>query len=625
MKNLIGLFWLALISSVFAQSTNLRTSLTNLNVADFQTRAERDLPLGYPSLDASSLVLPWTVFPGFNAAPAGSFWVKSGSAMAIQPGVAFSPDTVTVDNVTIGEFSAGQRGITTLPNYPLILTSGGVGNPNVYIGYNKTLGGGNATYTTHTWSIGPSGNFVFGGGSFTGVLDFNNSNLTEIGVASGSGVSFNFNSGAVTSPGSVSFGGVTGGVIVPNTGTLSNNTHALNTITAGAMFAETLSPNTFADTQTFSVAPVFPSASIPQDRISGLPAELLSLLKLDGTRPMTGNLNAGSNRIINVAAPTADGDAINRLYLQSTITSDTVNSLTATAPLAVSPASPAQGDITISIPEANSGTNGFLSSAKFNEFDNKQGALTAQLPLFLDVNQIGINTANTSTTGALTAADWNRFDDVITNLQDGYIWRGSGGGLEAVPYSPANTFLGGITASIPPSVPYASNNSTPGLLVFFYTIPANSLAVGSVIKITVIGRYGFSGNSGTPLGSESYLQAAIGIEGNPIAISLANSPVALYGQETFGNPVFVLEWTMTFRSIGPSASGAAVGKFELINRDLPIASISKPYSRADAFFAVPTSPAVNTQVDNTFSVRLRNAKSNALDQFQVDQAFITVN
>ena len=39
--------------------------------------------------------------------------------------------------------------------------------------------------------------------------------------------------------------------------------------------------------------------------------------KADGSVPMTGNLNAGEHKIINVAAPTADGDAANKAYVDS--------------------------------------------------------------------------------------------------------------------------------------------------------------------------------------------------------------------------------------------------------------------------------------------------------------------
>ena len=39
--------------------------------------------------------------------------------------------------------------------------------------------------------------------------------------------------------------------------------------------------------------------------------------KADGSVPMTGDLNAGEHKIINVAAPTADGDAANKAYVDS--------------------------------------------------------------------------------------------------------------------------------------------------------------------------------------------------------------------------------------------------------------------------------------------------------------------
>lgn len=41
--------------------------------------------------------------------------------------------------------------------------------------------------------------------------------------------------------------------------------------------------------------------------------------KADGSVPMTGDLNAGGHKIINVAAPTADGDAANKAYVDSVV------------------------------------------------------------------------------------------------------------------------------------------------------------------------------------------------------------------------------------------------------------------------------------------------------------------
>ena len=41
--------------------------------------------------------------------------------------------------------------------------------------------------------------------------------------------------------------------------------------------------------------------------------------KSDGSVPMTGDLNAGEHKIINVAAPTADGDAANKAYVDSAV------------------------------------------------------------------------------------------------------------------------------------------------------------------------------------------------------------------------------------------------------------------------------------------------------------------
>lgn len=73
--------------------------------------------------------------------------------------------------------------------------------------------------------------------------------------------------------------------------------------------------------------------------------------------------------------------------------SGTVMSVTANSPLSVTNNSTTPA---ISISQANGSTNGFLSSADWNIFSNKQNALP---------------NANTTTSGILTSADWNTFNN----------------------------------------------------------------------------------------------------------------------------------------------------------------------------------------------------------------------
>ena len=42
--------------------------------------------------------------------------------------------------------------------------------------------------------------------------------------------------------------------------------------------------------------------------------DLSDYLEKDGTVAMTGNLNLGNNKIINLSKPTQDNDAVNKVY-----------------------------------------------------------------------------------------------------------------------------------------------------------------------------------------------------------------------------------------------------------------------------------------------------------------------
>ena len=76
----------------------------------------------------------------------------------------------------------------------------------------------------------------------------------------------------------------------------------------------------------------------------------------------------------------------------------TVTNVTGTSPIAITNGSSTPA---ISISQANTTTNGFLSSTDFNIFSNKQNALS---------------NANATTTGILTSTDWNTFNNKQNKL-----------------------------------------------------------------------------------------------------------------------------------------------------------------------------------------------------------------
>ena len=102
----------------------------------------------------------------------------------------------------------------------------------------------------------------------------------------------------------------------------------------------------------------------------------------------------------------------------------TVTSVTGTAPIA------STGGTTpaISISQATTSTNGYLSSTDWNTFNNKQPAgsyltaVTADAPLSgsgTSGSHLVIATANTTTIGALTSTDWNTFNGKQAALVSG--------------------------------------------------------------------------------------------------------------------------------------------------------------------------------------------------------------
>jgi hypothetical protein len=65
---------------------------------------------------------------------------------------------------------------------------------------------------------------------------------------------------------------------------------------------------------------------------------------------------------------------------------------------------------TLSISQATTSTNGYLSSTDWNTFNGKESALTFSSPLSRSTNTISIPAATSTTNGYLTSADWTTFN-----------------------------------------------------------------------------------------------------------------------------------------------------------------------------------------------------------------------
>lgn len=68
---------------------------------------------------------------------------------------------------------------------------------------------------------------------------------------------------------------------------------------------------------------------------------------------------------------------------------------------------------TLSISQATTSTNGYLSSTDWNTFNGKENALTFSSPLSRSTNTISIPAATSSVNGYLTSTDWTTFNNKV--------------------------------------------------------------------------------------------------------------------------------------------------------------------------------------------------------------------
>jgi hypothetical protein len=92
--------------------------------------------------------------------------------------------------------------------------------------------------------------------------------------------------------------------------------------------------------------------------------------------------------------------------------------------LIISTTAPLQGggdlstNRTLSITQATTSTNGYLSSTDWNTFNSKQVAISFNSPLSYSLGTLSINQATTSSNGYLSSTDWNTFNgkqNALTN------------------------------------------------------------------------------------------------------------------------------------------------------------------------------------------------------------------
>lgn len=221
-----------------------------------------------------------------------------------------------------------------------------------------------------------------------------------------------------------------------------------------------------------------------------------------------------------------------------------VSSVGATAPLASSGGTTP----TLSISQANSTTNGYLSSTDWNTFNNKQPAgsyltaVTASSPLS-GSGTVGsplvIAQATTSTSGYLSSTDWNTFNSKAASGANSDITSLSGitGAISTPNYILFNTSY--ATALTAGQLGWDGNNTLGLGMVggnvtqhigedqFFYCKASSAITKGQVVMFT-----GAVGASGIPTGAP-----ATGITDGTYIMGIAAESIALNGFgliQTFG-------------------------------------------------------------------------------------------
>jgi hypothetical protein len=458
----------------------------------------------------------------------------------------------TTNNVLLGLIDTSTYGVKISSGSSPLFLRGGSGN-RVMIDYNNTVGGSNMARNAFLWYIDPSGGFKLAGGEINGDIDFNGSDMTEVLTIAGSALTVNFASPTLTSgSGNIVMAAPPGnGVVVPSTGSAANVTFALNTTAATEIFGRKDTINTWAQIQTFSAAPVVPDASFTIAKVTSLQTALDLALKRDGSNAATGNINLGGFKIINVGTPTLSGDAVPLSYLTANYETDPVTSIIIDdgTPLSVDNAT---GDVTITMPKATSGVDGYLDNTDFATFNGKQAALSATAPVSITSNTVAMTQSSASVNGWLAAADYARFEN---------------------PSGITNAKISSILAS---KVTPADVTTTSQTSVHSYTVPAGSLAVGDVITIRTAGKFILEGGQ--------TISVVFALGGSTVhTISVPGSDFTPSASEV----PYVLEITLVIRTTGASGTASC------------FSHLTMPHNRS---LSGPSSISIDTTVSRLLNV-----------------------
>ena len=484
------------------------------------------------------------------------------------------PGTIVLANTGVLSFSGGTTGLT-----PVAAAVGAVVLGGKLVIAN---GGTNSTATPTAGAVaygtGTAYAFTAAGTTNQALLSAGAGTPTWNTLTSGSSILYGNGSGLfsnVTIGSGVSFvGGTlsatgTGGTVTSVTGTspVVSSGGATPAISLAAAYGDTLNPYAAKTANYVLAGPTTGAAAVPAFRalVSGDIPSLSYVSSVSGTAPVvsSGGLtpaismaaaNTSTNGYLtstdwntfnnkqpagtyvtsvavassNGFAGTSSGGATPTLTLTTSISGVLYGNGTAIAAATISaPLSYSAG--TLSITQAGTASNGYLSSTDWNTFNNKGSgtvtSVTGTAPVVSSggtTPAISMAAANTTTNGYLTSTDWNTFN----NKGSGTVTSVAALTLGTTGTDLSSTVANGTTTPvITLNVPTASATNRGALSAADWTT-FNSKGSGSVTSVSVVSANGFAGTVATATTTPAItLTTTITglLKGNGTAISAATA------------------------------------------------------------------------------------------------------
>jgi hypothetical protein len=200
--------------------------------------------------------------------------------------------------------------------------------------------------------------------------------------------------------------------------------------------------------------------------------------------------NASTIRaLLNVSGLTANRDyafpnASGTLALTSDLSGYVPTSRTISTTSPLSGGGALSSNLTLSISQANTSTNGYLSSTDWNTFNNKQSALTFSSPLVNTSGTISIPVATTSVNGYLSSTDWNTFNNKQNAL--GFTPIGGSGSINYISKFTGSTTISqsGIYEGVTNYVSIGNTNTTYNLDVTGTARVTGDVIFGNAFTLT---------------------------------------------------------------------------------------------------------------------------------------------